>query len=152
MPGVTLQWRRLGQAGVMLVQSGEYQDLTRQPRGRLAARPVRQVVAALNDGILAGKERRTVPLKSAAFLENKGEPYVHIGYVIEPEHLISDREEVTAELDRMNRVPGDWRFAFQPYISLATLDANFADGTVLGAFQAMMPPGATLHGARAQAG
>lgn len=152
MQDVTLQWRHLGEAGVMLVQSGEYQSLTQVPRSKLARQRPAQVAKTLNEGVLQDSERISVPLSAAAFLGNKTGQYVHIGFSIDPAELTEERDVITAALDTLNRAPGDWRHEFSPYISIATLNRNEADERVLQAFASIMPEAVTLYGARAAVG
>lgn len=152
IPDVTLQWRRLGEVSVMLVQSGEYEALTQVPRSRLRTRPVRQVVKDLNDTILQGRERTLLPLQATKFLAHNTAEYVHVGFAINPDELVGERQEITAQLDRMNRAPGDWRHQFHPFLSIATLNRLSATDEVRDAFQTIMPETVTLYGAKAQAG
>src|SRR5687768_1116215 len=152
IPDVTLQWRRLGEVSVMLVQSGEYEALTQVPRSRLRTRPARQVAKDLNDTLLKGRERTVLPLQRTAFLAHNTAEYVHIGFALSPEELVGERQEITSQLDRMNRAPGDWRHQFHPFLSVATLNRLSATEEVHAAFQAIMPETVTLYGAKAQAG
>lgn len=145
LPDVTLQWRRLGEAGIMLVQSGEYTALTQVPRSRLRNRPARQVAKELNDTFLNDYTRTEVPLNAVKFLGNATGSYVYVGFSVDPATLTNESDAIKAKLDTMNRAPGDWRFDFQPFISLATLNRLAADEHVLNAFQTIMPDSVALH-------
>lgn len=152
MPDITMQWRRLGQVGVMMVQSGEYEALTRMPRSQLKKRPVKQVANELNATPLKEYGRMAVPLKTARFLGHNTARYVHVGFSIDPRELQEEREEITQVLDTMNQVPGNWRHEFQPFLSIATLEGVMADKEVLDSFQDIMPKKVTLYNPQARIG
>lgn len=148
MPDITLQWRALGQVGIMMVQSHEYEALTQTHRSRLRNQRVDQVAHQFNNGFLQGYERTVATLDAATFLGNRKRDYSHVGFWLAPQssgELERERTEITAALDRANGTPGEWRDTFRAYLSLATIPKIMADDKVLTAFQDIMPESVTLY-------
>lgn len=135
----SVRWRDLGKAGIMVLQSGEYHRLTEETGSRLRGKPVADVARTLQEDVLSDYDKGQIKLEETAFRPNRTGDYAHIGYVTEDPQLEEAREAVQRALDYLNGTPGEWRFPFDPFISIATVPRTLQTDTVLEVFDTIRP-------------
>ncbi len=146
-----IKWRRQHEAGLALVDAGEFGWAIRKEAARLATANTVQLAWDLNGSLLAKpdyNERVTSPVTNVDFVGHGR--FRGIAYILESGQLEDERRKATTHIDALNGVNSNWR-PFEPHVVLATVAEGNMDEAILNAFWDFAPPEVTLMPARAVA-
>lgn len=139
-----IKWSTLGIPGVTMLERGIYQRALKAA-GRLVGISTIEVAKEMNDSLLpriaTARERLSTDVINVDYFGQGRFP--SIGYVIRHDALQEERTQLTTWLDQKNGLNNDWG-AFDPHISVATIDANNATEAILEAFWDIHPAEITV--------
>lgn len=135
----SLKWRPPGRMGVTLLERGEYETAVDIAGSALADVPVTEVTERIQSA-LCGDDRKLVPADTidVQFLGSGQYGYLQIVYLLDQARLKRDRQAITEAIDQLATIPIRWR-GFLPHISLATIDLDSAEESLLESFRKIMP-------------
>lgn len=144
----SLKWRPPNKVGVTLIERGEYEIAMNTPKSSLAAMDIGRVAQDLA-AILEDGSRRLMQAQTteARFLGSGQYGYVQIAYVLTQPKLETNRTATTARINELAGVEVTWK-EFLPHVSIATVDVDSADDSLLEEFTGIMPATLTLMGAK----
>lgn len=145
---LSIKWRRLGEAGITLLERGEYQKAAEGPYSRLthisavlAKASLEETVAAMEGGL----ERITVPVTNVDYMDSDNSPYVSIAYILDAKQVDHERQLTTNAIDKLSGTKPRWP-TFESHVSIATIPRTNADPTILDEFWDFAPLELTFTG------
>jgi hypothetical protein len=149
LPDISVKWRRLGEAGITLLEPREYVHQTQMERSRLYAKRPGDVAELLNAELRKGTtgERKTAPVRGVDFFGSSR--FLSIAYVLEPGSFEEECARVRQLVNRYNGVNGSWE-EFAAHATVATIERVHAEQVVLDAFASFQPEELRFLAAKAQ--
>jgi hypothetical protein len=127
--------------GVTLLERGEYEVAMNTPSSSLSQIDAHKITQSLQKALEGnGPSRRLTQATTlgARFLGSGQYGYVQIVYLLEQPTLEVARQAITATIDELAGIQIQWR-DFLPHISLATVDIDSAEDSLLKRFERFMP-------------
>jgi len=123
------------------LERGEYEIAMNTPSSSLSQIEVQQIIQALEKAVNRDSRSRRLTQATtlgARFLGSGQYGYVQIVYLLEQSTFAATRQAITAAIDELAGIQVQWR-DFLPHVSLATVDVDSAEDSLLKQFERIMP-------------
>ena len=148
---ISMIWRPLGQAALFLILPGEYLRVVSQKNAQLYKRNPAELVNRINARIASLPTEAAQCVANVRKVDFRGSGRIlDVACYLYPDGLEDEQKRMRGMVDEANGVNGYWGDEpFNPYISLATIEAVHADNRVLDLFDGFVPDELMLNKVKA---
>jgi hypothetical protein len=144
---ISMIWRPMGQAALFLISPSEYLRVISQKKGQLYERDPSALVDDINarvPGLPTEGEKYMASVRKVDF-HGRGR-ILHVACFLYPDELGAEQDRMRTIIDKANGSTGYWGDEpFEPYVSLATIEAVHAETRVLDLFDEFVPDELNLN-------